>query len=55
MAPSSSTQQFGQREQPLRTTFGRLEGVSERVILPSTLGYRERQLLQKTAGFEYGK
>lgn len=55
MAPNSSAQRFGQLEQPVRTTFGRLEGVSECVVLPSTLGYRERQLLQKTAGFEYGK
>jgi hypothetical protein len=55
MAPNSSAQRFGQKEQPLRTTFGRLEGVSDCVVLPSTLGYRELQLLQNTAGFEYGK
>jgi hypothetical protein len=54
MAPNTS-QRSGPREQPMRTTFGRLEGVSECVVLPSTLGYRERQVLQKTAGFEYGK
>jgi hypothetical protein len=54
MAPSTC-QRSASREQPVRTTFGRLEGVSDCVVLPSTLGYRERQVLQKSAGFEYGK
>ena len=39
----------------LHSTFGRLEGVSERVIQPSTLTYRERVQLRSKHGYEYGR
>jgi hypothetical protein len=37
------------------STFGKLEGVSSRVIQPSTLTYRERVQLRSKHGFEYGR
>lgn len=42
-------------QQQLRTTFGQLEHVADKVVLPSTLNYRERAEMQKKHGCEYGR
>eukprot|EP00878_Enallax_costatus_P027365 GHUV01029448.1.p1 GENE.GHUV01029448.1~~GHUV01029448.1.p1 ORF type:complete len:224 (+),score=48.23 GHUV01029448.1:56-673(+) len=44
-----------QDQQQLRTTFGQLDHVADKVILPSTLNYRERAELQKKHACEYGR
>eukprot|EP00879_Flechtneria_rotunda_P013693 GHRR01014303.1.p1 GENE.GHRR01014303.1~~GHRR01014303.1.p1 ORF type:complete len:205 (+),score=60.85 GHRR01014303.1:295-909(+) len=38
-----------------RGTFGRLEDSANNIVLPSTLGYRERTRLKQQHGFDYGR
>jgi hypothetical protein len=47
--------QAAEQQSGLRTTFGKLEGSSKHVVLPSTLGYRERTELAKKHAFEYSQ
>lgn len=43
------------QDQQVHTTFGQLDHVADKVILPSTLNYRERAELQKKHACEYGR
>jgi hypothetical protein len=55
MAQTGRSGQLKGKSQDLRMTFNKLEGVSDLVVQPSTLSYRERVELQKKHGYEYGR
>jgi hypothetical protein len=55
MAQTGRSGQLQSKSQNLHMTFKKLEGVSDLVVQPSTLSYRERVELQKKHGYEYGR
>lgn len=52
---NTSTHTVMAKEKKMRTTFGQLEHVADKVAFPSTLNYRERAEMQKKHGCEYGR